>query len=88
MWRNVLNSRYKKGIPGNYDSGGRAAHLNCSGRLTLLIGRGGVDGRGQQGRSEEHVQALVPVRGAGEEDDCLAQERFFWSDGAVRLTCC
>lgn len=44
-----------------------------------------MDGRGQQGRPEEHVQALVPVRGAGEEDDRLAQELLFWSDGAVRL---
>ena len=31
------------------------------------------------------MQPLVPVRGAGEYDDCLAQELFFWSDGALRL---
>lgn len=62
--------------------------VNNSVSPTFLVGGGSVDGRGQQRRSEEDVQGLVPVRGTGEYDDCLAQELLLWGDSAARLPWC
>lgn len=44
-----------------------------------------MDGQCQQSGSDKHMQALVPVRGAGEKDHRLAQERLLWSETAASL---
>lgn len=44
-----------------------------------------MGGQGQQSGPDEHVQALVPVRGAGEQDHRPAQERLLWSETSARL---
>lgn len=55
-------------------------------RLTFAVGRASsVDGRRQQRRAQEDVHRLVPVGGAGEQDDRLPQQILLWGDGAVRL---
>lgn len=52
---------------------------------TFVIGRGGDDGRGQQSWSDEQVEDLVPVGGAGEHDHRLAQQRLLRCDGTARF---
>ena len=59
-----------------------ATRRHSGARLTLLAGRGGVHGGGQQGGPEEDVQHLVPVGGAGEHRHRRTKEPLLRGGGA------
>lgn len=73
LWRHkevyIINCEEKKIKVLNVVETSTRAHT-----LTFAIGRGWEDGRGQQSWSDEQVQDLVPVGGAGEDHHSLAQE--------------